>query len=712
MPNFNIISGRKQLGFFKPFIFIMPEDRRLAAIMFTDIVGYTSIMAKNEDEAFQMLRKNRNIHKPIIKRYRGEWLKEMGDGILASFNSASDAVRCAGDIQEATKREGINVRIGIHEGEVVFEGNDVLGDGVNVASRLEEVANTGCINISEAVYKDIRNKVGIRAEFLEEKTLKNLEEPIKVYQVNLESKKDADTELSPEQEKRASRNKVAHILIGFLTIAIIFLLVWNYFPTRPIYDLKKSIAVLPFRNLTGDAQQEYMSDGLTDEVINHLFKIESFSKVVSLNSVLTYKNTNKRIPEIAKELDVNYILEGTWKKMGDQIKVSAKLIDTKNDINIWGGDYNQPLKEIFSIQADIAIQIAKNLKAYLNEEKTREIRHVPTQNKEAYRLLQQAKPYWYAYPRTEKSYNEALALLNKALELDPDYAEANAWLGFFILQKGGYSGEIDMATAAWEALPHFEKALEKDQNVAMGHTGIALINQSILWNFVKAEEAHLKSLELEPNNVNFINNYLEFLIRMNRLEDAIAIFRQTQEKEVSGPMYYNWAQIMVKTGQYKTVKDKYPLLVDLYGSQTYKWAGIIYLWMKEYELSLSFLDSATYSSDEFMVFNRFQAAYALTNKIADNGDKADQIIENILENSKESNAGSPDYFMGWYYSGSNQPDSAFFWLEEAYKNRSPELSWLKADPVFDNLRNDNRYWDLYKRIGFAAYDEHMARAGE
>ena len=689
----------------------MPGDRRLAAIMFTDIVGYTSIMAKNEDEAFQMLRKNRNIHKSIIKKYRGEWLKEMGDGILASFNSASDAVRCASEIQAITKKEGIDLRIGIHEGEVVFERNDVLGNGVNVASRLEEVAEVGCINISEAVYKDIRNKVGIKTEFLEEKTLKNLDEPIKVYQVISEPVKYDETEITEAKEKGKFGLKLPYILIGLLTIVIIILLIWNYPPTRSLEDLQKSIAVLPFRNLTGDTQQEYMSDGLTDEIINHLFKIESFSKVVSLNSVLTYKNTKKRTPEIAKELDVNYILEGTWKNMGDQIKVSARLIDTKNDLNIWAGDYNQPLDEIFSIEADIAIQIAKNLRAYLNDEKTRDIQHVPTQNKEAYRLLQKAKPYWYAYPRTEKSYNEALELLTEALELDPDYAEVNAWLGFFKLQSGGYSGEIDMKTAAWEALPHFEKALEIDQNVAMGHTGIALINQYILWNFVKAEEEHLKSLELEPNNINFINNYLEFLVRMNRLEDALTIFRHAQEKEVSGPMYYNWALIMVKAGQFKTVKDKYPFLIELYGSQTYKWAGIIYLWMQEYELSLRFLDSATYSNDEYMVFNRFQSAYALTNKIADKKDKADQIINKIIDKSKKSYAGSPDYFVGWYYSGLNQPDSAFYWLEKAFENRSPELSWLKVDPVFDNLRNDNRYWDLYKKVGFAAYDEHMAQAG-
>ena len=136
----------------------MPEDRRLAAIMFTDIVGYTALMGSDEDKAFKLLRKNRDIQRPLIKKYRGEWLKEMGDGILASFNTASDAVRCAGEIQNAAKKAGIGLRIGIHEGEVVFEGSDVLSDGVNVASRLEEFAEEGGINISGAVYKDIKNK--------------------------------------------------------------------------------------------------------------------------------------------------------------------------------------------------------------------------------------------------------------------------------------------------------------------------------------------------------------------------------------------------------------------------------------------------------------------------------------------------------------------------------------------------------------------------
>ena len=240
----------------------MPEDRRLAAIMFTDIVGYTAMMGSDENKAFKVLRKNREIQRPIIKKYRGEWLKEMGDGILASFHTASDAVRCAGEIQQAAKKEGIGLRIGIHEGEVVFEGGDVLGDGVNVASRLEELAEEGAINISGAVYKDIKNKAGITTEFIEEKELKNVEEPIKVYKVHFEVGEQAIKKDQPVTK----RNKLLYYIIAGLVVVIAIILIWQFLPlkeTEPVIvesekgEIDRSIAVLPFANLSDDPAQEY-----------------------------------------------------------------------------------------------------------------------------------------------------------------------------------------------------------------------------------------------------------------------------------------------------------------------------------------------------------------------------------------------------------------------------------------------------------------------
>ena len=161
----------------------MSEERRLAAIMFTDIVGYTALMGSDEDKAFNMLKRNHEIHENLIKQFNGTLIKEIGDGTLASFSLASDAVRCAMEIQKACKEQNIPLKIGIHEGEMVFAGADVLGDGVNIASRLQESAEEGCITISGSVYRDIKNKAGIRTEFIEEKSFKNVDEPIRVYKV-------------------------------------------------------------------------------------------------------------------------------------------------------------------------------------------------------------------------------------------------------------------------------------------------------------------------------------------------------------------------------------------------------------------------------------------------------------------------------------------------------------------------------------------------
>jgi TolB-like protein/class 3 adenylate cyclase len=338
----------------------MPEDRRLAAIMFTDIVGYTALMGSDEDKAFQILRKNRNIQKPIIKKFNGKWLKEMGDGILASFNNASDAVRCAGEIQQAVKKEGIGLRIGIHEGEVVFEGGDVLGDGVNIASRLEELAQEGCINISGAVYKDVRNKTGITSEFIEEVELKNVVEPVKVYKVKFEQ---PEIETKEKEGATPIKSKLNYFLIAGIFIIFLSILVWQLFSSpksSPISDEieyvepDKSIAVLPFIDISPDKDQEYFCDAMLVEILMHLYKIGDL-RVTARQSVMGYKGTDKKVKEIAHELGVAHILSGSVQKFEDQLRITVQLIDTIFEQHLWAESYDRQMKDVFTIQSDIIL---------------------------------------------------------------------------------------------------------------------------------------------------------------------------------------------------------------------------------------------------------------------------------------------------------------------------------------------------------------------
>lgn len=344
------------------------KERRHVAIMFTDIVGYTALMGSDEDKAFDMLKRNHEIHEHLIKQFNGTLIKEVGDGTLASFPLASDAVRCAIEIQREAVIQQIPLKIGIHQGEMVFEGTDVLGDGVNVASRLQELSDEGCISISGAVYRDVKNKPGIVAEFVKEEILKNVDEPVKVYQVHCEEEVEELKSVS-DQKPGKSRNWVPYYIITGLVIVVAAMLIWQIVPTReagqpslkaPV-DRVISIAVLPFDNLSGDPEQEYMCDGLTEEIINHLSQIRSLNKVIARTSMMKFKNTDILLAEIAEILDVNYILVGSYRQSGDKLRIAAQLIDPATEDIKWSDSYDRSLDDILDIQSDIARNIVAAL---------------------------------------------------------------------------------------------------------------------------------------------------------------------------------------------------------------------------------------------------------------------------------------------------------------------------------------------------------------
>lgn len=274
--------------------------------MFTDIVGYTALMGSDEERAFQLLRKNRNIQRPLIRKHHGEWLKEMGDGVLASFYTASDAVRCAGEIQHAAHAAGISLRIGIHEGEVVFAGGDVLGDGVNIASRLEEMAAAGCIFVSGAVYRDIKNKAGIDAVFVEEKSFRNVDEPIRVYKVSCR-----ETEpLLPEARRLTVIRWPWRYAAAGMLVLLAGILVWRvWMPANSGIIAKRavtsvtdnSIAVLPFLYLSEDPDKKYLAEGVADAITSHLARISEL-RVTARTSVERYRNHSMDVRDIGKEL--------------------------------------------------------------------------------------------------------------------------------------------------------------------------------------------------------------------------------------------------------------------------------------------------------------------------------------------------------------------------------------------------------------------------
>ncbi|MFC2124700.1 adenylate/guanylate cyclase domain-containing protein [Bacteroidota bacterium] len=684
----------------------MPEDRRLAAIMFTDIVGYTALMGSDEDKAFQLLRKNRDLQRPLIKKYKGEWLKEMGDGILASFSTASDAVRCAGEIQNEAKKAGIPMRIGVHSGEVVFEGSDVLGDGVNVASRLEEMSDEGCITISGTVYKDIKNKAGINTKYIGDKKLKGVEDPVKVYEVLCEEEKEEATSEQPSPKS----NKLLYYIIAGLVVVIIAFLIWQFMPSKETSlptpeasadEVDRSIAVLPFTNMSNDPDQEYFSDGMMEEILMHLYKIGDL-EVTSRTSAMRYKETDKLIGDIASELGVRHVLEGSVRKEGDRVRITVQLIDAVNDKHIWANSYDEELKSVFAIQSDVAQQIAKALKAEITPEVGGRITTIPTENLEAYNIYLQAHSELYQFYNVEK----ARELYEQAMSLDPEFAPAYAELGFYWLGRGGWGGDLEPDEVLKKALPLLRKALEIDNNLTIAHVHLSYIYLWFQWDFEGAENEWNEVFRLNPSNDDYIGSYTTFLNASGRFQEALELTEKTikdallsyEFTDLSIGLSYFFSGHAEKAIQfYETAMQLNPTdVMTLYyvvriAIYTGKYEEIIDGFMKYHELP---------SENKRPLPPVLLGSMAIAYYHTDQKEKTENILKELIAKSDSTSVGSPAFYTAMIYAQMGETDLAFNYLEKAYETHEVEMYWLKVEPPFEPIHDDSRWQVMLDKVGF------------
>lgn len=427
--------------------------------MFTDIVGYTALMGKDAAKALELIRISKEIQKPLAEKHGGQWLKEMGDGALVKFTTASDAVKCAIEIQELAraKFDG-KLRIGIHLGDITLENNDVYGDGVNVAARLESAADPGGIYVSESIEKAIRGQSDIQSKYLGEINLKNVDYGVRTYAIqgvglpipdlkkyNTSSRvsNSINSGVDSTSTLKSSRNK------GLIGLAIILIFIAGYFLLQKLsahkedVELGNSIAVLYFDNISSDPEQEYFSDGMTEEITAHLSTIKGL-RVTSRTSVIQYKGKGNavNIREIAEALNVDNILEGSVRKAGDKLRITAQLINARTDEHIWTEVYDRDLTDIFKIQSDIAHAIANKFKIVISPSAEERIVTVPTKNIKAYDLYLQAKaiPWSIGYGTDKTGYFKSINLAKQAIVLDPDFAQA------YIFLYHAYSNSEDKQT--------------------------------------------------------------------------------------------------------------------------------------------------------------------------------------------------------------------------------------------------------------------------
>lgn len=458
----------------------MPQSRQLAAIMFTDIVGYTALMGNDEQKAFELIKLNKELQKPIIEQFNGTWIKELGDGVMASFNTVSDAVNAAIKIQEDCNAAGkFRLRIGIHQGEVVFEAGDVFGDTVNIAARIQSAATPGAIYISETVQQNVSNKNHIQTRFAKEEILKNVKEPVRMYEVVLVIEQALQIEIQPKSPSR------------------------------------KSIAVLPFANMSSDPEQEYFSDGLTEEIISDLSGINSLL-VISRSSAMTFKGTQKKIKEIAGELNVRHILEGSVRKAGNNLRITAQLIDAESDSHLWSEKYNGTLEDIFDIQEKVSRSIVAALKLKLTGDEDKQISIRPIENVHAYECYLKARQE--IFRASEDSMQNAFKLLQNGIELIGPNELLYATLGYANFFYHRFVNKTDRSYF-YKAKEYATKAFAINPNSALAYVveGWAYWSEGELQTSCHSMK---NALRIDPNNYDALFGLAEVYLYAGKSAEA------------------------------------------------------------------------------------------------------------------------------------------------------------------------------------------------
>src|SRR5215510_12889456 len=377
-------------------------ERKLAAILSADVKGYSRLMGDDELATVRTLTAYREVITNLIQTHRGRVVDSPGDNILAEFASVVDAVQCAMEIQrEITARNAelsphrqMAFRIGINVGDVLTEDGRLYGDGVNIAARVEGLADAGGICLSEAAYTQVKNKLALDYEYIGEQQVKNIAEPVRVYRVQLTPKAVVPTTSTEEGA----------------TLAL---------PDRP------SIAVLPFTNMSGDSEQEYFSDGITEDLITDLSKLSGLF-VIARNSVFTYKGTAVDVGEVSRKLGVRYLVEGSVRKAGNRVRINAQLVNATTGGHLWAERYDRELQDIFALQDEVTQKIVFALKVTLTPEEQVRFRQAPTNNLEAYDSFLRGQAYFWCL--TREANVQARQLFKRAIELDPQYAGAYAAL--------------------------------------------------------------------------------------------------------------------------------------------------------------------------------------------------------------------------------------------------------------------------------------------
>jgi adenylate cyclase len=633
----------------------MPERKRLlAAIMFTDLEGYTAMMQEDEQNAKTVRDKHRSILEEKINEYNGNLLQYYGDGSLSIFNSGIEAVRCAIEIQKNLSNEPkIPVRVGIHVGDIVKEDDGIYGDGVNIASRIESISVPGAVLISDRLQDELGNKPDIKTRSLGKFHLKNVKRQIEVFAV-------ASDNIKVPTLKEINSDKA-----------------------KPV----KSIAVLPFINMSADPENEYFSDGITEEILNALVKVEGL-QVTSRTSSFAFKNKNLDAREIGQQLSVSTLLEGSVRRAGNKIRITAQLINAADGYHIWSEVYDRKLEDIFEVQDEISHKIVNTLREKLTgEEKDERLVSTMTDNLEVYNLY--LKGIYNLNKWNPESARKGIEIFKQAIKIEPEFAPAHSSISFGYVMLGSM-GQMQAEQAYKLARDFAQEALKLDRNLAEVYVSLGLVYIFVDWNLKEAHKAFQKALTLKPGDANVHHAYYVYLTAAGRLDDAVEEMQlAVQLDPLSLPINHSLANAYLCAKKYEEALDQTNKTLELDQNfrsvwETKGWAH--FLLGEQKEAVDSFLKYQGLTGDPLKGIAGLGYVYAQTGQ----RDKALECLRKLDERSKRDKEVSLfiDYFS--IYAGLEEYDKAFYYLKKSNEEGNVGF-FVKTHPATERLRKDPRF---------------------
>ena len=672
--------------------------------MFTDMVGYSALSQRNEALALEMLEEHRGVLRGFFPKHQGTEIKTTGDGFLVEFASALAAVRCAVEIQRALAERNqaqpaerqVRIRIGIHVGDVVRSAGDVHGDGVNIAARIEPLAEPGGVCISNSVYDQIENKVEHALVRLSRPELKNIQASVQVYKLVLDRTRPAAS-AAPNRRRRA-------LALGVVVLLVAGLLLMLKFGTRPKSAAsatnattstadQKSIAVLPFVNMSADKDNEYFSDGITEEILNGLARTPGL-RVAARTSAFSFKGKNESVQRIGEALKVGMVLEGSVRRAGKQLRITAQLISVADGFHLWSDTFDRQAEDVFAIQTEVAQKVTEVLKVKLLAGSGPNATLAGTDNLEAYDLYLRGRHFWNL--RTGADVQRAVGLFQQATEKDPKFAAAYAALAASYVLLPEYAA-VPVREAIPKARAAARRALELDGRLAEAHAVLGYCAQSD-WDLVGAEQEFQEALRLNPNHATS-HQWYSGLMRdlLGKQDEALAEIRKAQALDpLSAVIQDNIGACFYVAGRYDEALvelDKAPKLSPDF-LPAYSDRGSLFLAQKKIpEAIAEFEKIRKITGDTPYALGGLGYAYARAGRT----NEARQILEKLQNLSASGSSAFGQ--ISFVYQGLGDLDQAWVWAERNVESREDDPRRWKLDPLNADLVKDPRYPALLKKFG-------------